>query len=243
MAVINYLITPSGFIAICLVLGLVTSFHGRISRLSPVFFIIGSIVYLLLSIGPVSYALLKPLEFQYNAYDAEVQDDEVAFIVVMSGYALDESYYLVSSKVNCASLFRLVEANRLWRLDPDRRIIISGKDDGPRIMQAVLEDMGVSKERIIIDNQSVHTYNSAQNISKLFPGKRFFLVTSAGHMPRTMAAFHKLGRTPIAAPTDYQVGKDPFKANFFPTVNHLYYSELAIHEFLGIWWYRFRGLI
>ena len=164
-------------------------------------------------------------------------------IVVMAGYALDEKYYPVSSKVNSSSLFRLVEANRLWRLDTERRIIITGKENVPRIMQSVLEEMGVPRDKIIIENNSVNTHASAKHVSAVISDRSFLLVTSAGHMPRTVAAFKKLNLSPIPAPTDYQVGKDPLSSNLFPAAQHLVFSELAIHEYLGLLWYRLNDLI
>jgi uncharacterized SAM-binding protein YcdF (DUF218 family) len=62
-------------------------------------------------------------------------------------------------------------------------------------------------------------------------------------MPRCMGIFRKLGMQPIPAPTDYQAGQNPLDASFTPSIEHLRLSELALHEYIGIVWYRLRGYL
>lgn len=217
--------------------------HRRIRRLGQVCLAVGALMYLVLSLGPVSYALLKPLEFKFDAYDAEAQSADAAYIVVMAGYALDMNYYPLSSKANAASTFRIVEAFHIWRADPSRRIVVSGYKEVPEIMARVLAGMGVPENRIIVDNQSDNSYASGKNVEGIIGGGGLILVTSAGHMPRCMGLFRKLGMDPIPAPTDFQAGKNPFSASFAPTIEHLRFSEMALHEYVGILWYRLRGYL
>jgi hypothetical protein len=73
MALISYLVSPSGLIAVCLLIDLVAGIFRPSRRLSHVFLATGGVIYLVLSFGPVSYALLKPLEFKYDAYPAGSQ--------------------------------------------------------------------------------------------------------------------------------------------------------------------------
>lgn len=243
MALIGYFVSPSGFISICLLIGLAAVIHRRTRRLGHVCLSVGALMYLVLSLGPVSYALLKPLEFQYDAFDAEAKSAEAGYIVVMAGYALDMDYYPLSSKANAASTFRIMEAYHIWRSDPSRLIVVSGYREVPEIMARVLAAMGVPEENTIVENRSYNSYESAKNVEKIIRGAQFILVTSAGHMPRCMGIFHKHGMNPIPAPTDFQAGKDPFSASFAPTVEHMRFSEMALHEYVGILWYRLRGYL
>jgi uncharacterized SAM-binding protein YcdF (DUF218 family) len=71
----------------------------------------------------------------------------------------------------------------------------------------------------------------------------FYLVTSAGHLPRAMAAFVAAGLHPIAAPTDHQLPKNVSHAGWRLSPYHLQASGLAVHERVGMWWYRWRGVI
>lgn len=186
MELLGHILAPSGFVAICFMIGFLAWFHRCTRRLRYFLMPAGAVVYLLLSISPVSYALLKPLEFEYDAYKADIQQGDTRFIVVMAGYAADEVYYPVSSKVNSASLFRLVEALCLWRTDPSKKIIITGRSDVPGIMREVLLDMGVPDDCVMIENQSTNSFTSARNVGAMVQGEPFVLVTSAGHMPRSM---------------------------------------------------------
>ena len=72
----------------------------------------------------------------------------------------------------------------------------------------------------------------------------FYLVTSACHMPRSMAMFKKMGTRPIAAPADFQaVWGTQRGIDFFPKADALSDSERAFHEYLGLLWGWWRGLL
>jgi len=72
MALISYFVSPSGFIATCLLIGIAAVIHRRTRRLGHVCMAGGAVIYLVLSLGPVSYMLLKPLEFRYEAFNARL---------------------------------------------------------------------------------------------------------------------------------------------------------------------------
>jgi len=75
--------------------------------------------------------------------------------------------------------------------------------------------------------------------------EKFILVTSASHMPRSMALFEKLDMQPIPAPTDYGVRKRQgvSPGMFFPSADNLRKAEKAFHEYLGLAWGKIRGQI
>lgn len=243
MSIINFLISPSGFVSVCLIVGLSTWMYKRTRRIGYFSICFGAFAYLLLSSGPISYALLKPLEFQYGTYQAEESHSEIKYIVVMAGYAVDEKYYPPSSKVNSASVYRLVEALNIWLYDRTRIIVITGSKKVPEVMAGTIMAMGVPSESIITETNSRNSYQSAKNIQAIVQNDRFALVTSAGHMPRSMSIFIKMGMRPIAAPTDFQSGVDPLSADITFSAQHLYFSELAMHEYAGLLWYRLKGYI
>jgi uncharacterized SAM-binding protein YcdF (DUF218 family) len=243
MAAITYILSPSGLISVCFAAGLVALLFRRIRAFGLAALVAGAVIFLLLSTGPVAYWLMRPLEFKYDYDRTQVAQPGAKFIVVMAGYALDEEYYPVSSKVNSSSLFRIVEALHLWLMDQNRSIVVSGRGDVPEIMARVVLSLGVGAEKIIVENESFNSFESARNIQKIVQGEPFILVTSAGHMPRCVSLFRKIGMSPIPAPTDFQVGKNPLNANLLPSTGHLSYSELAMHEYLGIAWYRLKGRI
>jgi uncharacterized SAM-binding protein YcdF (DUF218 family) len=62
-------------------------------------------------------------------------------------------------------------------------------------------------------------------------------------MPRSVGVFRKQGLNPLPAPTDYMSRKNYMAISYLPSPLHLYYSDLAVHEYLGILWYKIRGWI
>ena len=69
------------------------------------------------------------------------------------------------------------------------------------------------------------------------------LVTTASHIPRSMALFKKLGMNPIPSPIDHSI-KDRHGLSlfsFFPSTGNLRKTELAIHEYIGMTWAKLRG--
>ncbi len=110
-------------------------------------------------------------------------------------------------------------------------------------MKDLLISMGLPGNKILIENKSNSTFDSAKNVSNLLKNKRFILITSAGHMPRSMKVFKKLGMTPIPAPTDYLTRENYFAISYLPSPLHLRYSDLAIHEYAAILWYQLTNRI
>jgi uncharacterized SAM-binding protein YcdF (DUF218 family) len=98
--------------------------------------------------------------------------------------------------------------------------------------------LGVKEELIAIENQSSNTFESAVHLKDRIKDSEFILVTSAGHMPRALAAFRQMGMNPIPAPTDYLAKMDPFGGNYLPKSNNLMRADLALHEYFGLFWYR-----
>ena len=71
---------------------------------------------------------------------------------------------------------------------------------------------------------------------------RVLLVTSASHMPRSVAVFRKQGLEIIPSPTDVQVVARPFTLiQILPGLGALEYSNTALKEWFGLMTYRLRG--
>jgi uncharacterized SAM-binding protein YcdF (DUF218 family) len=71
---------------------------------------------------------------------------------------------------------------------------------------------------------------------------RILLVTHGWHMRRSVIAFAQTGLETIPAPT-LSPSLPGFRASdFMPTANAFHRSYFALHEILGLAWYRFRAL-
>lgn len=70
------------------------------------------------------------------------------------------------------------------------------------------------------------------------PGDRWLLITSAVHMPRSVACFRAAGWTITPYPADFSRGPEPFH---FGLVDNLADLDTAAHEWVGLLYYRLRG--
>ena len=74
------------------------------------------------------------------------------------------------------------------------------------VAKEALADVGVPVDRMIFEDKSRNTHENAINAAALVhpkPQEKWLLVTSAFHMPRSIASFRKAGWNVYPAPTDY----------------------------------------
>lgn len=232
----KHLLLPSSLIILSLLAGLILVFAQRAKSVARVLLAGAGLGYLLLGAGPLSFWLLGSLEYRYGALDVQSAND-AQIIVVLSGYAERDDDVPLSSEVNSASAFRVLEAARIFRARETSTIVITGDQAVPMIMKDLLIAIGIPKEKIVTEDSSRNTRDSAMNIGGLVGKQRFFLVTSAGHMPRAMMVFEKQGLQPIPAPTDYRTRKNILATAYLPNQTHLALSDLAVHEYAAILWY------
>lgn len=71
--------------------------------------------------------------------------------------------------------------------------------------------------------------------------QRVYIVTHAMHMPRAMDAFRHAGFDVFPAPTGYRSTEHALGVlDWLPDAEHLVISRDALHEHVGLWWYRMR---
>jgi len=231
---LKYILTPSTIILFGLLFALVFTIIFKGKKIAKICLAISCLLYLILGSGPVSFALMKSLEYQYQPLIDDINNDQVEYIVVLAGYAENVHYLPPSSLINETSAYRILEATRIFNTKPElRKIIISGKNEIPTIMKSVFIATGVPSDKIEVETQSWDTSDSATNLDKLLANKAFYLVTSAGHMPRSITAFRKKQLKPIAAPTHFYSKQNIYATAYLPTPEHLHISDMAIIEYLA----------
>ena len=96
---------------------------------------------------------------------------------------------------------------------------------------------------IILESKPKDTKDEALLIKPLVGNEPFVLVTTASHIPRSMALFRKLGMDPIPSPVGHSVSDNQGLSfySFFPNAGNLGKADLAIHEYLGMTWAKLRG--
>jgi len=235
------LVVPSSFCLALAVLGSAMWLMPRTRRIGPALMVAAAAVLLIFSSGKTAALLLSPLEYAYpRVPDGPLQPGA---IVVLAGYAADDRDMPLSSRLHSSTLFRIIEAVNLWRRCPECSVVVTGFDPTVKVMGELLISLGVPPSQLRIDNQADTTADSAVNMRALLNDQRLYLVTSAGHMTRSLGVFVKQGLHPIPAPTDFQLPKSIAHADWQPTPFHLNCSDMAVHEYVGIVWYRWRGKI
>lgn len=157
---------------------------------------------------------------------------------------------------------RVIYAAQLYRQKKAPLIILSGGriewfgkgTPESEDMATILTSIGIPKEALIQEPDSLNTYQNAVNVRKILEQrniKRVLLVTSAIHMPRSLLIFQKQNIDVIAAPTDFLVSNAELQEltstpkaailNLLPDTSNIDLFTSALKEYIGIVIYRLRG--
>lgn len=248
---------PLGVLLILLVLALVVRRHPRLKN----GLIIAAIVVLLIGSNRwVSYQLAKSLEWRYLPLNPVPQADA---IVVLGGGTESVQYPRPMVEVNSAG-DRVLYAAYLYKQGKAPVILLSGgfitwyngRTTTPaQDMESLMMLMDVPQSALLLQPNSQNTYEDALYSSQMLKEKgiqRVLLVTSAMHMPRSVALFKHQGIDVIPAPVDYGTSSaewdnlmslDPptLLTNLLPNASSLGETTNALKEYIGMLTYHFRG--
>lgn len=241
-SIIGALLAPSGLAYALFVLGMVTCFKVQWRRLSWALLAAAGAINVVCSSGVVATALISPLEYEYPAIHDALSHPDVKHIVVLTGYATDDANMPLTGRMNYTSAFRVMLALQLQQQCPACDVIVSGGPVSAKVTGDALLSLGLPKDHLVLEAASKNTAASAVNLQPLLH-EPFFLVTSAGHLHRSLAVLEKQGLQPIPAPTDYQGPNDWRKGELRPSPLSLFASDLAVHEYIGRLWYRLKGAL
>jgi len=233
-----------------LLLGLFLLSLTRRQKAGKIVVLIGIIFLGMVSYNAVSDKLLQPLEYQYPPLLSLENIRNIKWIVVLGGGHTSDPKLPITSQLSEASLVRLVEGIRIHNGLPKSKLILSGgsvfeKISNAQVLAEVAIAIGVKKEDLILEDVSKDTEDEVRLIQQIVGQERFILVTSASHMPRSIALFRKFSMHPIPAPTDYLVkeSQEVSPGMFYPSVSGLCKAERAFYEYLGLAWAKLRGQI
>ncbi len=243
--------TPSNLLASLILFGLALALWRRARRLGIAVAIVGVVAVFVAGLSPVSSLLILPLEERFPAF----RDDgrPVDGVIILGGSVQsDESVARGQLAVNEAAE-RFLAALDLGRRYPDARILLSGGggsrlivEDPPEanVMAEHLERLGLPRERLILEDRSRTTAENARFSRELAspkPGERWLLVTSAWHMPRSVAVFRKEGFSVTAYPVDYRTSRDGVWLPFGFISEGLRRLDIATKEWAGLVGYYVAG--
>jgi len=212
---------------------------------------LGASALLLLGYGAVSGRLLATLERRHApAADVSAAAGRVRWVVALGGGSSADEGLPAAMRLSEGSLARLVEGVRLHRQLPGSRLLLSGgavfgSDADSETMRALAVGLGVDPATLDLDGVSPDTETQAEVVRARLGTEEFYLVTSASHMPRSLALFRKAGTNPLPAPTHFLTQRDSSlsPSDFFPSSGGLRRAEAATYEYLGLAWAKVRGRI
>lgn len=213
--------------------------------------LVGVLALYLLSIQPVANALVYPLESHYRAPSDEALKDVDAIIVLGGGVYL-ASEIRPQAALTHASLARVIGGVRLLRKSNARYLLFTGHSsvEGTltvaEVMSRTALEMGVPSEKIILEKQAGNTFEHPARILEVLPEAKqmkIAVVTSAIHMPRSIAAFEQYFDPAriVPAPVIWYHTTEPLRvSSFLPGAGVLNMSTMACREYLGRLWYKIR---
>jgi uncharacterized SAM-binding protein YcdF (DUF218 family) len=242
-----FLLQPSTLIALLIGYGAILIWTGW-ARWGRRFVSIGAVLLLVAGLSPLGNALILPLEDRFPRADLQAPPPPTGFIIL--GGAEDR---LVGTARNVPALNeaaeRMVEAAVLARRFPEAKIAFSGGDAGilykagseAEGAESLLTALGVPRDRLILEAKSRDTYENAvflkeelTRTGELGPDKRWVLITSAYHMPRSMGAFRAAGFNVEPWPVDYRTrGENDLTRPFDKVSEGLRRVDVATKEWVG----------
>ena len=245
---VSQLLLPPGGLILLALIGLIFSkrLWGRVLiGLSLIFF-------WLLATEPVRDLLVSPLENRYSTLDLRQLESLDRYAIVLLGGGVYERApeYMGRDSLHSGAMMRTIYAADLARqtgLDIyTTGGVVLAKQTEPEgeIMRRWLIRLGVPAERLHSETASRNTWENAANLKERLAAAgvaRVILVTTAWHMPRSVWVFESLGMQVVPAPCDYVARRIPYSLeNYLPHWHVLADSADALHEYLGMLWYKMR---
>ncbi|MCB1382178.1 MAG: YdcF family protein [Notoacmeibacter sp.] len=247
-----FLIQPLGVLFVLVALAGFAGWRGR-GRLAAGLCLAALGVIAVAGWTNLGQMMLSPLEERFRK-PVELPETVAGIIVLGGGLAGAVNLARGGYEMEDAG-DRFLEAAVLARRLPDATIVISGgtgsliaSGEGDAVTaERLLGALGVAKERLVLETGSRNTAENAAFTASLLgarAGERWLLVTSAFHMPRSMALFRKAGVNVIAWPVDYRTpGPRGLALAGRAPVTAMDELTLAVREWTGLLAYWMTGRI
>lgn len=244
----NLILPPGGLI----LLGFISLLFSR-RLFGKLLLSLTLILFYLFSTPFVAGNLIAGLERDLFITPEEVKSSNAEAIVVLSGGRYTEAPEYGGDTIKGLMLERVRYAAWLHHRTNLPIIVTGGSLDADAAPEAklasqVLKDEFGSKV-LATEDKSQSTWENAHFTSKVLKDhgiKKVALVTHVWHMPRAMRVFKANKVDVIAAPTIFSSGRrsitSSIKKDWLPSSGAFRKSYLALHEYLGMAWYRLRDL-
>ncbi|MBX9977512.1 MAG: YdcF family protein [Alphaproteobacteria bacterium] len=186
-----------------LILGLFFMVRYR-PKIAHAFLVSGALILIFINVSPLGPWMIMNLEKRVQRPSDLPKDEDIGGIILLGG-----SFSLIETKERGEPVFnkagtRIYQCMDLARKFSTAKLIATGNAIEGEWSEKIFLDNGFSRERIIIDSDSRTTQDHGPLLKKLIDSsKKYILVTSAFHMPRSLALFKKQGFDVIPYPVDY----------------------------------------
>jgi len=255
--VVGYWLMPLPLSLILMVVGATLLRFTDRKRLGRGCLFAGALWLLICSNAGVGTWLVRGLEGRFPSQPALLENSEIPaalarceFVAVLGGGHTYVPGWPANNQLSSSALARIIEGVRLVRRLPQARLIVSGpvneRVSGPshaRMLADVAVSLGVERERILEIDTARDTENEAVAIRAIAGNRSVAVVTSAWHMPRSIALCQRQNIDAVACPTDYAAATDrAIPSDFYKwNLGGLERSTKAIYERIGATWSRLRG--
>lgn len=211
-----------------------------------------TVLYVLVAVLPVGSWMTTVLENRFP--QPGHLPERIDGVIALGGFINPSVTQARGQVAVSGAVERLTALADLGRRFPEAQLIFSGGAGSlfhPDLREAdllapFLTQIGLDPDRVTLDNSARNTAENAAIVRELVnpqPGETWILVTSAFHMPRAVGCFRKNGWQVVPYPVDFHMTGE-FGFGLTPRFSgRLASLELAVHEWLGLLFYRLTGRI
>lgn len=230
---------PITFIAFLMIIGIVffkTAFGRK-------FLVSVCSLFVFLGFFPVGNNLLWYLEDMYEL--PNVLPKKIDGIIVLGGAIEGKLTYAHGQPQINDNAERMTEFVKLGRLYPNAKLVFTGGDGTlfqssgkeSTIASILFKDLGFTSPQLVFEDKSKNTYENmvfSRELVNPKPGEQWVLVTSAFHLPRSVAIFSSNGWQVIPYPAGYITeGRYDYTPNA-EVLGNYYKLQVAVREIVGI---------
>jgi len=246
---IRNLILPPGNIVLLFVICIILAKYGQ--RIAQKLFLF-TLVLLYLFCTPLMGSLLMTSLEKYPALSQDQLIDSKAKAIVVLGGGRERNALEFGGDTVSENTFLRLRYGAFLQSKTNLPILVTGgfiregdTPEGKLMTNSLQQDYKTTANWQ--ENRSRNTAENALFSKQMLDQEKIdhiFLVTSAWHMPRSVAIFEQVGFHVIPAPTGFEGFKpNHIELNFFDFLPHakgLEKSYYALHEMLGRTWYYLR---
>lgn len=209
-------------------------------------------VLVLMAWKPLPEAVIRQLESHYPEMAPNAKLEGYVGVVVLGGATESGRTQMahLQPMLNDAAE-RMTGTVAVLRTNPHLRVLFTGGEGSlmgigqteAERAKMFFDSLGVKDAQVQYESASRNTYENAVLTAKLpgvDPTQRWLLMTSAWHMPRSMATFQKAGWNVTAYPVDFRTGESSDWLDFSMAGGAVDW-QLALHELVGLLAYKLSG--